>query len=69
VKWPVVRGTWTATGADTFSQTTDFPADFAGDVVDFTWRIDDGKLVLRVPEPPDPILPVIMETHPWERVE
>ncbi|HEX7223513.1 MAG TPA: hypothetical protein VF231_09685 [Candidatus Limnocylindrales bacterium] len=68
VKWPVFRGTWAATGRDTFSQTTEFPADYAGDIVDFSWRIDDGKLVLQVPEPPDPVLPIIVESHPWERV-
>ena len=68
LKWPVFRGTWTVSGPDKFSQTTDFPADFAGDVVDFTWRIEDGKLVLRLPNPPDPILPIIMESHPWERL-
>jgi hypothetical protein len=69
VKWPVFRGTWASTGPDSFSQTTDFPADFAGDIVDFTWRTEGGKLVLDLPAPPDPVLPVIMESHPWERVE
>ena len=65
VRWPVFRGTWTATGPDSFRQRTDFPADFAGDVVDFTWKLDDGALVLKVVNPPDHVLPVIMQTHPW----
>lgn len=65
VRWPVFRGTWTATGPDSFNQLTEFPADFAGDSVDFTWRIEDGGLLLKVVNPPDRVLPVIMETHPW----
>jgi hypothetical protein len=66
VKWPVFRGTWAATGPDSFSQTTDFPAEFEGDVVDFTWQVEDGKLIIEVSTPPDPVLPVIMESHPWD---
>ncbi len=69
VKWPIFRGTWVATGRDTFRQTTSFPADFADDVVDFTWRVDGGNLHLELPDPPDPVLPVIMESHPWTPVE
>jgi hypothetical protein len=65
LRWPVFRGTWTATGSNSFRQRTDFPADFAGDVVDFTWKIEEGALVLEVVNPPDHVLPVIMETHPW----
>lgn len=66
-RWPVFRGSYIATGPNTFTQTTDFPPDYAGDVVDFTWSIEDGALMLKVPEPPDPVLPVVVETHPWQR--
>jgi hypothetical protein len=65
VKWPVFRGTISPVGDDAFDQVTSFPPDFAGDVVRFTWRTADGKLHLTVPDPPDPILPVVMEAHPW----
>ena len=68
VKWPIFRGTRIATGPETFRQTTVFPADFADDVVDFTWRVQDGTLHLELPDPPDPVLPVIMESHPWTPV-
>jgi hypothetical protein len=67
VRWPVFKGTFEATGPDSFRQTTTFPSDFAGDVVDFTWSIKDGALVLKVVNPPDPILPIVTETHPWQR--
>ena len=65
LRWPVFRGTWTATGPDTFTQRTDFPSDFAGDVVSYRWGIVDGDLVLEVLDPPDHILPIVTETHPW----
>jgi hypothetical protein len=69
VRWPVFRGTMTTTGPNGFRQVTRFPADFAGDLVDFTWSIDDGALRIKVVNPPDHILPIIMETHPWQRSE
>jgi hypothetical protein len=69
IRWPVFRGTYVTTGPDTFRQLTTFPPDFAGDEVDFSWRIESGDLVMEVPDPPDPILPVIIEAHPWEPVD
>ncbi len=66
VRWPVFRGTFTPVGTDAMDQVTTFPPDFAGDVVRFTWRLEDGQLHLTVPEPPDEFLPIVIETHPWE---
>lgn len=66
IRWPVFRGTYTVTGPTSFQQRTDFPPDFAGDLVDFEWRVDDGTLLLEVPNPPDPLLPIVVETHPWQ---
>ena len=68
IRWPVFRGSLSATGPDTFTQVTTFPPDYAGDSVDFRWRLDDGDLVLEVLDPPDHVLPALMETHPWEPV-
>jgi hypothetical protein len=68
VKWPVFRGTFTPVGDDAFDQATTFPPDFAGDVVRFTWRMEDGQLHLAVPDPPDPVLGVVTEAHPWSPV-
>jgi len=66
IRWPVFKGTSQATGPNSFRQVTTFPADFAGDAVDITWSKTDGALVLHVTNPPDPILPIVMETHPWQ---
>ncbi len=65
VKWPVFRGTFTPVGDDAFDQATTFPPDFAGDVVRFTWRMEDGQLHLTVPDPPDPVLGILTAAHPW----
>lgn len=69
IRWPIFRGTWTATGPNTFDQVTTFPPDYAGDVVAITWAREGDTLLLRVPDPPDPLLPVIMEAHPWTPVD
>jgi hypothetical protein len=66
IRWPVFEGTWVATGPDGFRQVTTFPTDFAGDVVDFTWKLEAGSLILKVVNPPDHILPIVMESHPWQ---
>ena len=68
IRWPVFRGTLSSTGPDSFNQVTEFPPDFAGDSVDFRWQLVGGDLVLEVLNPPDHVLPVLMETHPWEPV-
>jgi hypothetical protein len=66
IRWPVFRGTFTPIADGEMEQITTFPPEYAGDVVRFTWRMDGDDLVLGVPEPPDPILPIVTETHPWE---
>jgi hypothetical protein len=64
---PVFRGTWTG-GSGTFVETTTFPTPFADHGVTLTWRIEDGKLVLTVPDPPDELYALGAEMHPWTRV-
>lgn len=63
---PVFKGTWTVSGPDGFTQVTTFPQDYAGDAVDFTWKLEGGSLLLKLVNPPDPILPIITEAHPWQ---
>jgi len=69
VRWPIFRGTWAATGPNSFDQRTVFPSDYAGDVVGFTWQLDGDELLLRVPDPPDDVLVVVTEAHPWVRAD
>ena len=68
IKWPLFRGTYTV-GDGVIDQTTTFPPDYAGDVVRFTWRMENGALVLGVPKPPDPFLGMMTEMHPWQPAE
>lgn len=65
IRWPVFRGTFIPTGPNRMEQVTTFPPDYAGDVVSFDWALDDGNLLLEVVDPPDPILPIVIESHPW----
>jgi hypothetical protein len=41
------------------------PEQYAGDRVEFTWRVEDGQLHLDVVNPPDDILPIVVGAHPW----
>ena len=66
IRWPLFRGTYDVAGDGLIDQTTTFPPDYAGDVVRFAWRMEDGALVLGVPEPPDPFLGMMTEMHPWQ---
>jgi hypothetical protein len=69
IRWPLFRGTFKVAGDGLIDQTTAFPPDYAGDVVRFTWRMENGALVLGVPEPPDPFLTILTEMHPWQPAE
>jgi hypothetical protein len=65
VRWPVFRGKYSVTGSRTFEMTTEFPADYAGDVVTVDWSLDAGNLRLRLVAPDDPLLRLQLEAHPW----
>lgn len=65
-RWPVFRGTWSATADDALDLRTTFPADYAGDVVSITWRVEEGSLRMNLVAPDDPVLRVNLESHPWQ---
>ncbi|HEX5826775.1 MAG TPA: hypothetical protein VFY23_04585 [Candidatus Limnocylindrales bacterium] len=62
---PVFEGLWEVDGDELIAQTTS-PEAYAGDRLVFAWRLSDGKLSLDLTNPPDMILPIVMEAHPWE---
>lgn len=66
VNTPVFRGTYTAT-AGTFFATTEFPEQYRDEGLPFTWVVDGADLRIFVLDPPDEIMPVIVQTHPWTR--
>lgn len=65
IRWPVFRGTYAATGPGEIEMLTEFPTDYAGDLVTVAWSLDAGNLRLRLVSPQDPLLKVNLETHPW----
>jgi hypothetical protein len=65
IRFPVFRGTWRATKPNEFEEVTTFPPEYEGEAVLMTWTMTTAGLELRLVTPPDPIYPVITETHPW----
>ena len=65
VRWPVFRGTYNVTGADTIEMLTAFPADYAGDLVAVELTETSDGLAIKLLSPPDPLLRVQLESHVW----
>lgn len=63
---PIFRGTYTFEG-DTLVATTTFPTQYADDGLHYTWVITGDEVQFDLLDPPDPILPIMIETHPWKR--
>jgi hypothetical protein len=63
---PISRGTYTVSGG-TFVAVTLFPEEYRDKGLHYTWSVDGAGLHLDVLDPPDPMLPVVVETHPWTR--
>jgi hypothetical protein len=64
---PVFRGTYLFEG-DTLIATTTFPEQYVDSGLHYTWAIDGDEVRFDLLDPPDPILPIMIETHPWKRV-
>jgi hypothetical protein len=64
---PVFRGTYVA-DETSLVMTTEFPEQYRDEGLHFTWATDGDELSVDVLDPPDPMLPVIIEAHPWRRV-
>jgi hypothetical protein len=67
IRWPVFRGTWTVPGPGSIEMRTEFPQDYAGEVVTVRWTVGTEGLRLEVMSPPDPLIKAQLETHPWAR--
>lgn len=66
IRWPVFSGTFRAIGPDRIQETTNFPDQYRGEVIMFTWQREGSGIRLTVVDPPDPILPITTETHAWQ---
>lgn len=63
---PVFRGTYAFEG-DTLVARTAFPEQFADAGLHYTWVVTGDEVSFDLLDPPDPILPITMESHPWRR--
>jgi hypothetical protein len=66
VAMPVFEGSYEVDG-DRLVQVTMAPEAYAGERLEFTWRIEGGQLFLNLANPPDEIQPVVTGAHPWSR--
>lgn len=66
VATPVFSGTFRPIGLNGIQETTAFPTDFLGEVVNFTWQREGTGIRFTVVDPPDVILPITTETHVWQ---
>jgi hypothetical protein len=63
---PVFRGTYTVDG-DGLVMTTTFPTDYRDNGLHYTWAIAGNAIRFDILDAPDPLLPLVVEAHPWTR--
>ena len=66
IRWPVFRGTFRVIGSNEIEEVTQFPEDYAGEVIRFRWAREDVNVRFTVVDSPDPMLSILTETHPWQ---
>jgi hypothetical protein len=64
---PVFNGYYTVEG-DVLTAVTEFPEIYRDEGLHYTFELDGDAVTFDNSNPPDPIWPVIIETHPWTRV-
>jgi hypothetical protein len=65
---PVYAGTYRVT-ADVVVAVTEFPDADRDSGIRYTYTLTgDAEVEFRIEDPPDDIVPIITETHPWRRV-
>ena len=63
---PVFRGTYVVDGETLIAKTT-FPEQYADEGLHYTFAVTGDEVRFDLLDPPDPLLPIIVETHPWRR--
>ena len=64
---PVFRGTYAVSGSD-LAFSTEFPPEYAGQVAQYAWRVDDSGLWTKISSSPDPLellLAKAIDAEPW----
>ena len=65
---PVFSGYYTLDGAD-LVMVTEFPEQYRDDGLRYTVEVAGDTATFKLLNPPDPMLTVIVERHPWSRVQ
>lgn len=63
---PVFQGTFVVDGEQLIA-TTEFPEQYRDSGLHYTWAVDGDEARFDLLDPPDQVLPLIVETHPWRR--
>jgi hypothetical protein len=66
INTPIFRGTYTVDGQSLVAVTL-FPEQYRDDGLTYGWVLEDGGVRFDLVDPPDAVLPLIVETHPWTR--
>jgi hypothetical protein len=66
VNSPVFRGTYTADDGSLVATTT-FPEQYRDEGLHYEFVLEGDTVRFDVLDPPDALLPIIVETHPWAR--
>ncbi len=64
---PIFRGTYTVDGASLVA-VTEFPEPYRDSGLHYTFAVDGTSATFDLLDPPDPVLPVIVELHSWTRI-
>jgi hypothetical protein len=54
---------------DVMVAVTEFPEQYRDDGLRYEFEVSGDMATFDVLNPPDPMLPVIVESHPWARVQ
>lgn len=65
---PVFSGRYTVAGS-VVTVVTEFPPDYRDDGLRYAFELVEGAVRFDLLNPPDPMLPVIVETYPWTRTQ
>jgi hypothetical protein len=65
VRAPVFRGHYYLEGPILVA-VTEFPTEYRDNGLRYRWTYANGEIRFEILDPPDPMLPVVVEAHPWK---
>jgi hypothetical protein len=68
IRNPVFSGWYTVNGS-TLTLVTDFPEAYRDDGIDYAFTVEADAVRMQVLNPPDDVMPIVFESHPWIRTQ